>query len=783
MSVLARRGSRLAALGASVALAAGLLVVAPQAADAAVNIGYEGQVQSTATGTFASLPDAATSGRGEHKVWYAGGSWWAAMPNVGSTGLSIHRLDGRESDSPSWTDTNVVIDSRASTSADALYNPSNAKLFIASHTVVSRNTDANPAGNNDALLTRYSLVDGAWVKDEGWPIVILPGRALTSISIAQMSDGKVMAVYTNNAGPYAANTVTSASGVTAPVFTAPFKVQWTQNKLLVADLQAATTLSGDDSAVVTAADGFVTIVFSNQRSTDVTVGGATIPAAPGYYVARHRVGDVYGTGNFFGTKVSLGTTDAFAVGGQMSVLTDPTSSTTSPVYLALRTNLDSEAGGRTPVASDPLIQVVKLQPRAGGGVLTSQNSGYVTTVADRTLRTVADRGSRPVLTLDNARRSLDAFYAAPQDPTTVGLTAANHTGVIYAQSMPLDTGLTPSAAEIVMQDSASGLGNAANKPDGMSHPTAAAQVLGGSSGTLVLATDTVAADLNAPTLSLTRKFWHNDLFRSTSASFVAQIPVANDNTAGLRVEFTDTSLGRPNAWAWDFGDGATSTAQNPTHTYAGSGSKTVSLTVTNANGSSSTVTKSVVVGQAPAANFSKSLPNRYRLLVQVKDISTGAPDSLQWTFGDGSAPVSSSTAGSIARHVYAKAGTYTITLKATNGAGFTTKSINVVVNATPAKIAKPTRTVLSGRKVVVAWKAPKPNGLTITKYQAICRSTVNTRSAVVAAKDFNTQVGRTRTATVTSLTAGRSYTCTVKAYNARGWNLPSVPSSTFTARA
>ena len=564
MSMFAKRGRALAALGASAALAAGLLVVVPQAANAAVDVGFAGPVQSTATGTFGSLPSAATSGRGQHKVWFAGGFWWASMPNVGSTGLSIHRLDGRESDSPTWTDTNVVIDSRDNTSSDAIYATTTGKLFIASHTVIDRNTEANPAGDNDAILTRYTLVDGAWVKDEGWPIVILPNRALTSISIAQMTDGKIMAVFTNNAGPYAANTVTSASGINPPVFTGAFKVQWTQNKLLVPGLQAATTISGDDSAVVTAADGFVTIVFSNQRSTAATASdGSTIPAAPGYYVARHRVGDVYGTGNFFGTKLDLDVTGGFAVGPQMSVITDPTSSTTSPVYLALRTNLDSESGGRTPVASDPLIKVVKLQPRAGGGALTTQNAGYINTANDITLRTVADRGSRPVLTLDNLRRSLDVFYAAPQDPATVGLTAANHTGVIYRQSLPLDTGLTPSAAAIELQDAASALGNAANKPDGMSHPTAAAQILGGASGTLVLASDTTAANLNAPTLSLTRKFWHNDLFRTTSANFVAQIPVANDNTDGLRVEFTDTSLGRPTSWDWDFGD-STPTARRRT---------------------------------------------------------------------------------------------------------------------------------------------------------------------------------------------------------------------------
>lgn len=771
--MFARRGRALAAIGASAALAASLVVAVPLSAQAAASTGFPGPVQGTFTGSLSNLPNAATTSRGQHKLWYAGGFWWAAMPNEGSTGTSIHRLDGRETGSPTWTDTNVVIDTRNGTSSDSIYNATAGKLFIASHVMVERNTAPNPAGvdNNDAILTRYSLVDGAWVKDEGWPIVVLANRALLSLSIAQMTDGKIMAVFTKDAGPYAANTVTSANGVNPPVFTLPFKVQWSKNLLVVPDLKGATTLTGEDAAVVTAADGFVTIVFSNQS-----------PGFEGYYVARHRVGDVYGTGNFFGSKVQMDYTGAFSAGPQMAVVTDPTSSLTSPVYLALRTNADSVVGGRTPVDTDPLIKVVKLQPRSGGGALTAQNTGYVSTTQDLTLRTVADRGSRPIITLDNSRRSLDVFYAAPENPA--GLQPSNVTGVIYHQGIAIDSGFTKSDPVIALADSATSSGTTANKPDGMSLPTSTQQILGGASGTVVQATDTVVANLNAPSLSITRKFWHNDLFRATSANFVAEIPVAADNTAGLRVNFTDTSLGRPTSWAWDFGDGATSTEQNPTHTYASGGAKTVSLTVNNVNGSQTTKTKTVTVGEAPAAAFTASLPNKQRLLVQVKDASTGgAADSLRWNFGDGTSVVTSGLPGTIARHAYAKSGKYKITLVATNGVGSSIKTLTVVVNATPGKIAKPTRTVLAGKKVTVAWKAPKPNGLPITKYWVTCRSSVNTRSIVIKAKDGTTTVGKARKATVVKLTAGASYTCTVKAYNTRGWNLPSLPSTAFKARA
>src|SRR6478735_4073902 len=63
---------------------------------------------------------------------------------------------------------------------------------------------------------------------------------------------------------------------------------------------------------------------------------------------------------------------------------------------------------------------------------------------------------------------------------------------------------------------------------------------------------------------------------STQTDFVTvadQPPIAGftaSPTSGqypLSVQFTDTSVKHPTAWAWDFGDGGTSTAQNPSHTY------------------------------------------------------------------------------------------------------------------------------------------------------------------------------------------------------------------------
>lgn len=56
----------------------------------------------------------------------------------------------------------------------------------------------------------------------------------------------------------------------------------------------------------------------------------------------------------------------------------------------------------------------------------------------------------------------------------------------------------------------------------------------------------------------------------------------------LTIAFTDTSIGKPTSWYWNFGDGNSSTEQNPTHTYSAAKNYTVSLTASNDNSTNST---------------------------------------------------------------------------------------------------------------------------------------------------------------------------------------------------
>ncbi len=58
-------------------------------------------------------------------------------------------------------------------------------------------------------------------------------------------------------------------------------------------------------------------------------------------------------------------------------------------------------------------------------------------------------------------------------------------------------------------------------------------------------------------------------------------------TAPLTVNFTDTSVGQPTSWSWNFGDGTTSTVRHPTHTYAAPGNYDVTLVASTSGASDS----------------------------------------------------------------------------------------------------------------------------------------------------------------------------------------------------
>ncbi len=165
------------------------------------------------------------------------------------------------------------------------------------------------------------------------------------------------------------------------------------------------------------------------------------------------------------------------------------------------------------------------------------------------------------------------------------------------------------------------------------------------------------------------------------------LPVADFNAnvtsgyAPFSVQFTNLSENAV-SWSWDFeSDGnIDSTDKNPVHTYTIPGKYTAKLTVSNENGTASK-TLEVIVLEAqkeekvyPVADFSISVTNGYApLSVQFTDLSKNTT-SRNWDFGDGATSTDQNPV-----YIYSTAGTYTVSLAATNENGTASKTATVTV--------------------------------------------------------------------------------------------------------
>jgi len=179
--------------------------------------------------------------------------------------------------------------------------------------------------------------------------------------------------------------------------------------------------------------------------------------------------------------------------------------------------------------------------------------------------------------------------------------------------------------------------------------------------------------------------------------------------APLLVNFQDLSSNAPTSWNWNFGNGQTSTQQNPSYTYTQAGTYSVSLTVTNSAGSSMvTKTNYITVtntAQAPVANFSASATcGQAPLTVNFSDLSTNAPTSWSWNFGNGQTSTQQNPS-----FTYTLPGTYTVTLSSANIAGTDMEEkIGYITVVAPVSV-----TALSGTETCLGTPLPlQANGAT-----------------------------------------------------------------------
>lgn len=169
-------------------------------------------------------------------------------------------------------------------------------------------------------------------------------------------------------------------------------------------------------------------------------------------------------------------------------------------------------------------------------------------------------------------------------------------------------------------------------------------------------------------------------------SFTPETPATAEE-----VHFSDQTTGDPTSWTWDFGDGTTSSEQDPTHRYTDDGEFTVRLTVEDAEGDTAKVNKHILVlNRPPVADFTWT-PAEVHVGTDVQFESTSHdPDGdvkrFEWDFGD-----ETTAEGEKPTHTYTQAGSYAVTLTATDDEGAshtTTKTIEVRAGAESTKTAE-----------------------------------------------------------------------------------------------
>lgn len=151
----------------------------------------------------------------------------------------------------------------------------------------------------------------------------------------------------------------------------------------------------------------------------------------------------------------------------------------------------------------------------------------------------------------------------------------------------------------------------------------------------------------------------------------------------LNLDFVNNSIGLPDSYAWDFGDGSTSTSgastfQHVFTTGVSDTTYTIQLIVTNECGSD-TITHTITV-----------LPNQVNAFFNVDNPSGCVPHTVNftqfsqganfsaWDFGDGNGATTYN-----ATHTFTQPGTYTVSLFANDGCGYDTTTATITVFPSP----------------------------------------------------------------------------------------------------
>jgi len=175
---------------------------------------------------------------------------------------------------------------------------------------------------------------------------------------------------------------------------------------------------------------------------------------------------------------------------------------------------------------------------------------------------------------------------------------------------------------------------------------------------------------------------------------VLTTPTAAFTTAnvceGAPVNFSDQSTGNGatiSSWQWDVtGNGVNNyVSQNPTHNYSSSGTYNVRLIV-NAQGCADTLNKNVFVNPKPVMSISADdeCDQDAVKFENSNTISTGSIALMVWNYGGSEGIDTGYSVGFEPDHVFAQAGTYTVTNVAVSDSGcVSSETLTVEVHHLP----------------------------------------------------------------------------------------------------
>jgi PKD repeat protein len=370
---------------ATVVLAASIVFAgaAPATHAATGDIGFPDHVYSPLTGS-------PTGSKPESKLWFNRG-WWATMFDPTSKTHHIFKLDRA---TETWKDTGTVVDTRQSTRADTLWDPTAAggagKLYVASHTFTT-----SPATGSPGRLFRYSYnaTTDRYTLDSGYPVDINTVKTETLV-IDKDSTGTLWATWMLGNQIYVNHTTGSDN-------------TWSTPRVVPG---SGTTVSSDDiSSVIHFGGNKIGVMWSNQVDHH-------------FWFAVHTDGDPDTTWT--------------------------SSAVTFPYLSDDHINLKTDAAGRV-YAAVKTSETTSTRPLIS--LLVRSTTG---TWSNYTLGTVSNSNTRPIVELDEQAGVIHTFATGPSPPKTSGQSG----GTIYEKTSPIGaisfaTGLgTPVIREAAFAD-------------------------------------------------------------------------------------------------------------------------------------------------------------------------------------------------------------------------------------------------------------------------------------------------------------------------------------------